>query len=256
MGGALLARWQEHPPAPDMQFFVVEPKAPHAHHASAHFFKDLASLPHDVVPSTIVLAVKPDMLAGVLAECRKRFSEQHPLYLSIAAGRTLAFYKKHLGEHAHVVRAMPNMPATIGHGMSALCAGATLPEAERHKADALMRAVGDTLWLADESLMHAATALSGSGPAYVFAFLDALARAGEKAGLAPADARKLAVATVAGAAALAGQSHDTFAALKQKIASPGGTTEAALAALARGGFEAAIEEAAAAAAARSKELAD
>ena len=222
MGGALLAGWQFMP----MRFDVVEPHTPSTHaHTSWH--KDIASLPAGYHPDIIVLAVKPQQMDAVLAECKTHFTNQSPLYLSIAAGKNLSYYHAQLGEHAHVVRAMPNTPALIGKGMSVLTARSTLAAAHKHTATQLMETVGKVEWV-DESLMDAVTALSGSGPAYVFLFLDALTKAGVSAGLSEPLARTLALETVTGSCALAAHGHDSFEQLRKNVTSPGGTTEAAL----------------------------
>lgn len=249
MGGALLERWQQH----DVHIHVVDPHAArkHAHNVSWH-----TSL-HDVpalTPETIVLAVKPQSLDAILPPLRERFAPAAPLYLSIAAGKTIPFYKEHLGRQAHVVRAMPNTPAMVGEGFSSLYAEPTLSETLKQRAEQLMRAVGDTLWLRDESQMHAATALAGSGPAYLFHVLDALAGAAMQAGIAEADARRMALAMTRGSAALAEQGHEPFARLEQAVTSPGGVTEAALRVMREAGLRDTLMRAMQRAIARSQEL--
>lgn len=248
MGGALLARWRAHPPAGITQFEIIEPGEPHHRPSLDH-------LPAEFAPSVIVFAVKPQTLDQLLPSYAMRFGAK-PLYLSIAAGKTLAFYRKHLGEHAHVVRAMPNTPATIGEGITALCAHSTAPASARHLATALMEAAGAVLWLENEDHMHAVTALSGSGPAYVFLFLDSLAKAGMALGLSEEVSCKLAIQTVLGSTRLAAQSPETFKALREQVTSPGGTTQAALSVLENSHmFESLIKSALDAAHKRSQELA-
>ncbi|MGH7091841.1 MAG: pyrroline-5-carboxylate reductase, partial [Stellaceae bacterium] len=208
-----------------------------------------------LVPRAIVFAVKPQSLDEVAPHYR-RFAPATP-FLSIAAGKTLAFFTRRLGEKAAVVRAMPNMPAAIGRGIAVACAGpAVVPEA-RALAQRLLEAVGEVAWVEDEALMDAVTALSGSGPAYVFLLLEALAKAGVAAGLPEALATRLARATVAGSSELAWRSRETAAQLREAVTSPGGTTRAALDVLtAKDGLEPLLIKAVAAAARRSRELAD
>lgn len=250
MGGALLAGWQFMP----MRFDVVEPNT-HSMHPHSSWHREIASLPVGYRPDVIVLAVKPQQMDQVLAECKKHFAGQTPLYLSIAAGKNLSYYHAQLGEHAHVVRAMPNTPALIGKGMSVLAAHNTLPAAHKHTATQLMQAVGKTEWV-DESLMDAVTALSGSGPAYVFLFLDALTQAGVAAGLSASLARTLALETVTGSCALAAHGHEAFEQLRKNVTSPGGTTEAALSVLMQDpGLVKLVQDAVMAAKKRSAELA-
>ena len=216
---------------------------------------DLTFLPKNVRPGVIVFAVKPQQLAGIIPAYRTRFKER-PLYLSIAAGKTLGFFTTHFGSSVRVVRAMPNLPAIAGEGMTVMCASERLPAASKKIANALMSAVGDVAWLEDESLMDAVTALSGSGPAYIFLFLEYLTSAAIAAGM-PADlARRLAIQTLAGSAALVKQSGESFAELREQVTSPGGTTEAALEVLmGADAFRALVEKTIAAAMRRSRELA-
>ena len=253
MGSALLARWQQTAPAGISSFYIIEP------HNTLHIASggvqctSLDALPSSVKPDVVVFAVKPQSLAGILPAYQKRFGTS-PLYLSIAAGKPIAFFTEHLGEHAHVVRAMPNTPAMIGGGMTALCAKDTLAESFRHIATALMEAVGKVEWVSEEA-MHAVTALSGSGPAYVFLFLDALTQAGIAAGLSEATAKALALQTVSGSCALAADSHESLEQLRKNVTSPNGTTEAALNVLMKGdALKQLVAQAVEAAAKRSVEL--
>ena len=178
--------------------------------------------PGDVV----VFAVKPQQMQEAA-----RFSGLKPnanLVVSIAAGVTLASLAGWLGGHARLVRAMPNTPALIGAGVSGLYAMAGVSEAEKRQAEAVLGAVGATVWIEDEALMDAVTAVSGSGPAYVFWFIEQLAAAGENLGLSKEISQKLAIETVLGSAKLAAQSGEAPSALRERVTSKGGTTEAAL----------------------------
>ena len=226
MGSALLERWKHSSIA--NRFDVIDPSHAQKNESNIFWHKNLASLPADYIPHSIVLAVKPQQLDSILPEYRVRFSASNPLTLSIAAGKTLAYYQKHLGEHAHIVRAMPNTPALVGHGMTVLCASETLPASARKMASDLMQAVGKVEWLSDESLMDAVTAISGCGPAYVFLFLESMLRAATKAGLPETLAKTLAVQTFLGSVFLAEHSSKSFEQLRVDVASPGGATEAAL----------------------------
>lgn len=226
MGSALLARWQEDKPAGLAHFYVIEPHSG-AHLSSASSsYASLDALPETITPDIIVFAVKPQALAELLPLYAKRFGDT-PLYISIAAGKPISFFAEQLGEHARIVRAMPNTPALVGEAMSALCARTTLAEASRHLASELMQAVGKVVWVEEEQ-MHAITALSGSGPAYVFLFLDALTQAGVALGLSQNNARTLAMQTVAGSCQLAAESHESLEQLRKNVTSPNGTTQAAL----------------------------
>jgi pyrroline-5-carboxylate reductase len=204
--------------------------------------------------AAIVLALKPQVLKreGALLAA---IGATGALVLSIAAGITTAFLASQLGGGARIVRAMPNTPGAIGHGITVLFANKGLGAAERALAEALMAALGETLWLDDETLMDAVTAVSGSGPAYVLLMAEALAEAGRAEGLDASTAEKLGRATVAGAGALLLADGRSAAELRQDVTSPGGTTEAALNVLmAQDGLAALLRRAVAAATARGKAL--
>jgi pyrroline-5-carboxylate reductase len=174
----------------------------------------------------VVFAVKPQQMQEAA-----RFSGLKPnanLVVSIAAGVTLASLAAWLGGHAKLVRAMPNTPALIGAGVAGLYALPGVSEAEKKQAEAILGAVGATVWIEDEALMDAVTAVSGSGPAYVFWFIEQLAAAGVSLGLREETSRRLAIETVLGSAKLAAQSGEAPALLRERVTSKGGTTEAAL----------------------------
>ena len=174
----------------------------------------------------VVFAVKPQQMKE--AAQSSRLARDRNLVVTIAAGITLASLSRWLGGHSKLVRAMPNTPALIGAGVTGLCALGGVSEAEKEQAESILGAVGGTVWIRDEALMDAVTAVSGSGPAYVFWFIEQLAKSGESLGLSPEAARKLAVETVLGSAKLAAQSADSPAVLRERVTSKGGTTEAAL----------------------------
>ena len=206
-------------------------------------------------PEIVVLAVKPQSMDGVLPDL-KRFADKGAVFLSIAAGKTLGYFAGHLGKSAKVVRSMPNTPAAVRQGISVATAAPEVSAAEKKRCHELLEAVGQVLWVDDEALMDPVTALSGSGPAYVFLLVEAMAEAGVKAGL-PADmAMQLARATVVGSGELLKQSKEPASQLRVNVTSPGGTTAAALQVLmANDGIQPVFDKALAAASQRSKELA-
>ncbi|MGM4966914.1 pyrroline-5-carboxylate reductase [Tardiphaga sp. 1201_B9_N1_1] len=202
--------------------------------------------------AALVLAVKPQMFAEVGPTLRAIAGSS--LVVSIMAGTTIAGIAKACG--GNVVRAMPNTPAAIGRGITVAVPASDVSPAQRDLTDALLRATGSVEWVDDESLIDAVTAVSGSGPAYVFLLAEEMARAGIAAGLPPELAMKLARETVSGSGELLRQSDLDAATLRKNVTSPGGTTAAALAVLmADDGFEPLLTRAIAAATARSKELA-
>ncbi|MCC7251166.1 pyrroline-5-carboxylate reductase [Hyphomicrobium sp.] len=206
-------------------------------------------------PGVIVAAVKPQVMDSVFPSVA-RLAGPDTLTISVAAGRTLASFEAHLAASAPVVRAMPNTPAAIGRGITVCVANAHVTAAGRQLCEELMAAVGEVAWVADEALMDAVTAVSGSGPAYVFLLAEALEKAAVAAGLDSALARRLARATVSGSGELLAQSGLDASVLRQNVTSPGGTTAAALAVLmAQGGLEELLEKAVLAGEGRSRELA-
>jgi pyrroline-5-carboxylate reductase len=202
----------------------------------------------------VVFAVKPQQMPQLVSEYR-RFKNPGSVFISIAAGRSLAFLAEELGADAAVVRAMPNTPAAIGQGITVLCANPAADPDQRGMAEQLLQSVGDVAWIDDEILMDAVTAVSGSGPAYVFLLIECLARAGADAGLPETLALQLARKTVAGAGQLALASPYAPSELRRQVTSPGGTTEAALAVLCQDEkLLRLVAEAVATAKARSEEL--
>lgn len=255
MGGALLRGWLDRKLAD--QYFVIEPGAGSHSFVGRSEVTILASpdrLPADIKPEVIVLAVKPQVMSEVLAPYR-RFAGT--LILSIAAGKTLDFFARALEPAAPVVRAMPNTPAAIGQGIAVACANHAVSPAQRGVSERLLGAVGEVGWVEDERLIDAVTAVSGSGPAYVFLLIECLAKAGVAAGLPEDLAVRLARATVTGSGELARRSTASAAQLREDVTSPRGTTRAALDVLmARDGLEPLLTRAVLAAARRSRELAD
>lgn len=211
----------------------------------------------DTVPEAdvIVLAVKPQVMPDVLAEL-DGVIERGQLVVSVAAGTTVAVIQQVLGDDQPVVRAMPNTPALIGHGITGLFASRACRPHHREQAQRILAAVGQVLWVEDEVLMDVVTAVSGSGPAYYFLLTEALAAAGERLGLDGADAARLAVHTAAGAGVMLIEAEEGPAQLRRRVTSLGGTTEAAVEALERGGFRGLINDAVEAATRRGRELAE
>jgi pyrroline-5-carboxylate reductase len=209
----------------------------------------------DRLPSFILAAVKPQVMDQVFEPLAKLAGPQ-TVVLSIAAGKTIASFERFLAPGIAVVRAMPNTPAQVGRGVTACVANAATSPAQKAAATELLSAVGEVVWLDRESDMDAVTAVSGSGPAYVFLVAECLAEAGRAAGLSPELAAALARATVSGAGELLHRSDLDAATLRTNVTSPGGTTAAALGVLmAKPGLQDLMTEAVAAAVRRGRELA-
>jgi len=215
-----------------------------------HAAVDAAALDCDVV----VLAVKPQQLREAVAPMAGKLERQ--VVVSIAAGLRSADIARWLGGYKRIVRCMPNTPALIGAGVTGLFAAAVVTAHEREQVESILAAVGTPVWIDDEAKMDVVTAISGSGPAYVFHFIEALEQAGMAAGFDPATARALAIGTVDGAARLAAQSDEAPAVLRERVTSKGGTTAAALASLASDDFLAIVARAVEAARARGAEMGD
>ena len=260
MGGALLEGWFKCGLNP-VDAIIVEPDgrgtiAPCSKHRALTCLSKVEDVPRDFVPDVVLFAVKPQVADGVIASYR-RFAAKQPVFLSVIAGKPTHYFQERLGGSAAVVRAMPNTPAAVAKAISVLYAAPTVSAMQRRVCEVLLAAVGDVQWIADENLMDAVTAVSGSGPAYVFLMIECLRDAGIAAGLPPDLAEHLARATIIGSGALL--DRDAAAApdvLRHNVTSPGGTTAAALAVLmAPDGLKQLLTRAVAAAAKRSKELA-
>ncbi len=252
MGGALLSGWLARGVRP-MDVWVVEPGAL-SPPPGVRITSTVEQIASDFIPDVVILAVKPQVM-GTVAPL---YAKYHPaIFLSIAAGKPLAFFASLLGSKCAIVRAMPNTPAAVQAGITVCVANENVPDAGRQLCQTLLEAVGEVAWIADETLMDAVTAVSGSGPAYVFLLAETLAAAGEAAGL-PADlSARLARATVIGAGKLLGGSEQSSEQLRVNVTSPGGTTAAALGVLMEepGGMTALMKRAVVAATRRGRELA-
>jgi pyrroline-5-carboxylate reductase len=254
MGGAMLDGWLAAGLEP-ARVTVVDPGLP-PEAAAAWAARGVRLDPAGIgEPEAVVLAVKPqglDAAAGAVAP----LAGSGTLVVSVLAGKTIADLKARLPRARAVVRAMPNLPASIGRGATGAVASPEVSEDQRRTADALLSANGLVEWVADEGLIDAVTAVSGSGPAYVFLLAETLAEAGVAAGLPPETAARLARQTVAGAGELLGRSEAEAAELRRNVTSPGGTTAAALGVLMAGdGLAPLMREAVAAAQRRARELA-
>jgi pyrroline-5-carboxylate reductase len=254
MGGALLEGWLARG-LRSGKLVVFEPQP------SAQILARAAEgvrLNPDAAPNAqaIVVAVKPQVAPQVM-QGLARWAGESAVVISIMAGRTLAFLQGALRPSAAVVRAMPNLPAAIGRGITVAAPNANVSPRQRALATRLLGATGAVEWVQDESVLNAVTAVSGSGPAYVFLLAEALTGAGEAVGLPPPLAARLARETIAGAGELLHRSPLDPATLRENVTSPGGTTAAALGVLMReGAFQRLMEEAVAAATRRSRELAE
>jgi len=253
MGQALIGGWLDQGFAAK-NILVVEPAGLPASLAAVTVVTDIHDIPSAFTPTVILLAVKPQVLGTVLPDYA-RFS--NATFLSIAAGKPLSFYSGILGPSAAIVRAMPNTPASIRKGITVCVANQQVSDKARTLCSSLLETVGLVDWIEDESLMDAVTAVSGSGPAYVFLLAEVMAAAGMRNGLPEALANKLARATVAGAGELLGKSIDSATQLRNNVTSPGGTTAAALEVLMddKRGISDLMREAVAAAIKRGQDLA-
>jgi len=259
MGSALLAGWLDRGMA-RQDVHVVEPNPEGAETLRRDFGVNVVAgagdLPAEFDPQFVMFAVKPQVMDQVVP-AYARFADGDTVFLSIAAGKTIRFFESLLGEGAAVVRAMPNMPTAVGRGATVAVANGRVTDAQAQLCHKLLEAVGIVHWVENEDLIHAVTGLSGSGPAYVFHLVEALAQAGRAAGLPGDMADALARATVAGSGELLQQSSETPEVLRRNVTSPGGTTAAGLAVLMAepGGLTDLVTRTVAAATRRSKELA-
>jgi pyrroline-5-carboxylate reductase len=234
MGTALIEGWLTRGlPASAILVQEPQPSDETAEYLRRHGIQSqVAFVALESAPAVIVAAVKPQVMDEVFAPLAK-IAGPNTVVVSIAAGRSIASFEKLLAPGTAVVRAMPNTPAAIGRGITGAVGNAHLTRNQKANCDALLRAVGEVVWVPDEALIDAVTAVSGSGPAYVFLLAECLAHAGRAAGLDAETATALARATVSGAGELLHQSPLPAATLRQNVTSPGGTTAAALSVLMR-----------------------
>jgi pyrroline-5-carboxylate reductase len=253
MGGALLRGWI----AAGVPASSLAVREPHPSPDMAKLLKDMGiSAELQSAPDALVLAVKPQIMAAALGELAK-LAGPGTVVLSIAAGRTVQSIAAHFPQNTAIVRAMPNLPAEVGRGMTAAFANAYVTAVQHDLCGSLLAAAGEVAWVEDEGYLDAVTAVSGSGPGYIFYLVECLASAGRDAGLPPDLAMQLARVTVSGAGELLHRSSLSAAQLRENVTSPAGTTAAGLSVLMRKpGLEELMRETVAAAARRSRELAE
>lgn len=184
-------------------------------------------IPSNFKIDTVLFAIKPQDAESLIPNFAK-ITDTETLFLSIIAGKTTSFYEKHLGKERYIVRTMPNLPALVGQGVTALYANVNCTSIHKKRAEDLFNAVGETFWAKDEKTMDLVTAVSGSGPAYVFYFIESLYEAGRELGLSEEIAMSLAKSTVVGSSDLAKNSDKSISQLREQVTSPNGTTDAAL----------------------------
>lgn len=203
----------------------------------------------------VILAVKPQVMADVCRDIAPVVQNTRPLMVSIAAGLEAGTLDEWLGGGLPLVRVMPNTPSLVGKGAAGLFANDQVSDKQKQSVEAVFSSIGSALWVEEENLLHAVTALSGSGPAYFFLMLEALEEAATEAGIEAETARKLAIQTMAGAAEMAGRSEHDPAQLKRNVMSPGGTTERAIHTFEDGGLRELVKKAYTAAFSRSEDMA-
>lgn len=226
MGTALLEGWLKAGLNPQTTSACVATNAS-AKHLVTRYGITAASDASSKGASTVILAVKPQILAEAVGQ-HLQPNEPSPLYISLAAGISLAKLQSLLGERARIIRAMPNTPALVGEGLTTLVAGLHASEADKHQAETLFSAVGEAIWLQDEGELDIATAIAGSGPAYVFYFGEVLASLAQEMGLPPSTGHILASQTLKGSVALAEKEGWDLRQLRRNVTSKGGVTQAAL----------------------------
>jgi len=257
MGFAMLSGWLKSGKLNPYEVQVVEPNEglrARAATLGANVSATAAEMPADIAPKLVIFAVKPQVMRDVVPGYQ-RFAGTGATFLSIAAGTRVSVFEELLGKSAAIVRCMPNTPAAIGKGMMVTFANPNVADGAKDFVADLLSASGEVATIDDEGLMDAVTAVSGSGPAYIFHFIESLTAAAETAGLPTETAKLLAMQTVYGAAALAAESHETPGRLREQVTSPNGTTAAALGVLMGGDrLKILVTEAVEAARKRSVEL--
>lgn len=258
MGSSLLGGLIQNGYAPDT-IYVTDPNADKRayleNHYHVHALEDnaRAALKADV----IIIAVKPQHVSSVIHDIKAVVNARKPLLISVAAGIRSESIAAWLGDtNIAIVRCMPNTPALIGCGMTALHANAFVTDAQHNAAESILKAVGEVVWLNEPHLMDAVTALSGSGPAYFFLIMEALQQAGESLGLPSEIARQLTLQTALGAAKMAIESEEDLVTLRTRVTSPGGTTESGVKVMETHHMRDILQKTLLAACERSKELAN
>jgi len=257
MGGAMLEGWLDQG-VDKASIRIVEQSVEYAESLEKRFgvraLNSIEAIENDFAAEIVILAVKPQGMDDALQSC-KRF-DGNTTFLSIAAGKTISYFEDFFGDQAQIIRVMPNTPAAVRRGMSVACANKHVSQKIKDQCTNLLEAVGEVAWIDDEALMDPVTAVSGSGPAYVFYMTECLAKAGVASGLPEKLALQLAQVTMAGAGELMRQSDMDVETLRKNVTSPGGTTQAALNVLMdEKGLMPLMEDVIAAATLRSKKLA-
>lgn len=253
MGSAMLSGWREQGLAASL---AIDPEPATARHAGPDLtvVAEPRDIPAGFAPAAVVFAVKPQNAAETLPAYRRYAGKA--VFLSIMAGRTISGMRSLLGETAAIVRAMPNTPAAVRQGVTVACPGAGVSTPQRVLCERLLQAIGMVAWVEEEGLLDPVTAVSGSGPAYVFLLAELMEQAAREQGIPTDLARLLARQTVSGSGALLAAASEDAAELRKAVTSPGGTTERALAVLmAAEAWPAALSQAIADATKRSRELA-
>ena len=258
MGGALLRGWLSRG-VPGTDVFAIDPAPRDLDDVQARgvtVVTEFAKIPANLKPGIILLAIKPQFMDEALPAYRG-FADQGSVFLSIAAGKTVAYLKEKLGPKAVVIRSMPNTPAAVGRGMSVLLRDPKVPAGTQELCGQLLSAVGEIGWIDQEDQINAVTAVSGGGPAYVFLLIECLAEAAKQMGLPSDLAMKLARETVTGSGELARQSSESATKLREAVMSPKGTTlEAINVLMAPDGLQPLMNKAIAAATQRGREIAE
>jgi pyrroline-5-carboxylate reductase len=259
MAAALIGGLLADPPVARLEIAVVEPSAEQQHALSGRGWPvrlHEAACREALACDVLVLAVKPQQMRAAVESLKPWLLIDQLLVISVAAGIRASDLSRWLGGQRRIVRSMPNTPALIGRGVSGVSLFDPSMAEDRATAEQILSAVGEVVWVDDEALLDVVTAVSGSGPAYVFRMMEAIEAAGVALGLQPDQARRLTLATFAGAAELALRSSDPPSILRERVTSKGGTTAAALAVMEQRSLSALVSEALAAAARRSSELGD
>lgn len=249
MGGALRKGWQQQT---GIDVTVIDP-----HFALEDFaaFDSLQAVPQDYRPDIVLFAIKPQIAVQALADYA-RFYRSDVVFVSIMAGISIAAMKQQLGQNAIVIRTMPNLPVLVGKGMTGLCCLDSLDVIKKQQITNLFSSVGTTVWVEDEDHLNIVTAISGSGPAYFFRLVEAMAESGQALGLPKEISEQLAQQTLIGAGSMIEEMKESAGNLRAKVTSPGGTTAAALDVFDQdGGIDNLVLKAATAAFQRARELA-
>jgi pyrroline-5-carboxylate reductase len=254
MGGALLDGWLDFGVLPS-NIFVIDPMSVrHSEWSHVRMSTNITTLPKEFHPDVIVLAVKPQIIDDI-ASLYAQFD--NAVFLTIVAGKSLSYFARVLGNEISIIRAMTNIPASVRRGITVAISNDSVTETQKESCNDLLKAVGDIVWIENEVLMDAVTAISGSGPAYIFLLAESLIIAGEAFGLPKKLVTHLVRKTVIGTGELLNQSHESLHQLRHSVTSPGGTTFAALQVLMKqDGFTSLMIEAVTVAIKRSRELAN